>query len=313
MDADHGLFDVRHAALQHPDDVAHVGRRRITDGVGDVHRGGPGFDRRLDHLAEEVDLGARGVLGRELDVRAIPFGPLDALHGGGDDVLLGHFELVLAVDGAGGEEDVNPRLFGILDGLPGAVDVFVTAAGQAADHRASYVLGDPTDRLEVAGRSDGETRFDHVHPEFNQGFGNLHLFLEVHARSGRLLAIAERGVENDDGTGSRINHGIRYLRFGRKASDLGNRLRPPTPGRHGKRQPCPRGAATAMLPATRYARQSIAHGETRHAAEGDNPHGHLPKKETPRRAALGFLFAFKSTADARTLRHAPRKEEQSKP
>ncbi len=40
------------------------------------------------------------------------------------------------MDGAGGEKDVNPRVGGVLEGLPGAIDVGVVAAGQAADRRA---------------------------------------------------------------------------------------------------------------------------------------------------------------------------------
>ena len=78
MDADHGLVDVGHAVAERADDVAHVGGRGVADRVGDVDRGGAGVDGRLDHLAEEVALGARGVLGRELDVAAVADGPLHA-------------------------------------------------------------------------------------------------------------------------------------------------------------------------------------------------------------------------------------------
>jgi hypothetical protein len=44
-----------------------------------------------------------------------------------------HLQLELAMDRAGGQEDVNPRPLGVLERLPGAVDVGVVAAGQAAD------------------------------------------------------------------------------------------------------------------------------------------------------------------------------------
>ena len=40
--------------------------------------------------AEEVELGAGGVLGRELDVVAVALGPLHALDGPLDDLVLGH-------------------------------------------------------------------------------------------------------------------------------------------------------------------------------------------------------------------------------
>ena len=45
-----------------------LGRDRVSDGVGDVHRGRARVDGRLDDLGEEIDLGPRGVLGAELDV-----------------------------------------------------------------------------------------------------------------------------------------------------------------------------------------------------------------------------------------------------
>jgi hypothetical protein len=61
--ADHRLVDVGHAIDQALDHAVHLRRSGVADRVGDVHRGGPGGDRRLDHAAEEVDLRAGGVLG----------------------------------------------------------------------------------------------------------------------------------------------------------------------------------------------------------------------------------------------------------
>ena len=62
----------------------------VADGVGDVDRGGAGLDGLLDDLGEEIELGAGGVFGRELDVVAVAAGPLDAFDGAADDLLLGH-------------------------------------------------------------------------------------------------------------------------------------------------------------------------------------------------------------------------------
>ena len=115
-----------------------------------------------------------------------------------DDLVLVHAELELAVDGAGGEEDVNPRVGAPLERLAGAVDVLVVAAGQAADRGAADGFGDPAHRFEVAGRGDGKAGFDDVDAQIDQRLGDLELFVEVHAAAGRLLAVAERGVEDDD-------------------------------------------------------------------------------------------------------------------
>ena len=45
--------------------------QRVADRVGQVDRGRAGVDRRLGDLAQEVQVAARRVLGRELDVVAI--------------------------------------------------------------------------------------------------------------------------------------------------------------------------------------------------------------------------------------------------
>ena len=68
--ADDRPVDVGHALLERADDRRVLERRRVADGVRDVHRRGAGLDGGLDDLAEEVELGPRGVLGAELDVRA---------------------------------------------------------------------------------------------------------------------------------------------------------------------------------------------------------------------------------------------------
>ena len=115
-------------------------------------RRGPGGDGRLDHLAEEIGLGPGGVLGRELDVRAIARRPPHARHRLANDLVLVHLQLVLAMDGAGGQEDVDPRPLGRTHGFPSAVDVFVAAAGQPANRRPADRLGD----LATASKSPGE-------------------------------------------------------------------------------------------------------------------------------------------------------------
>ena len=78
VDADHGLVDVRHAFAQRANHVAHMGRRGVADGVGNVDRRGAGVDGGFDHLAQKIDFGAGGILGRELDIVAIADGPLHA-------------------------------------------------------------------------------------------------------------------------------------------------------------------------------------------------------------------------------------------
>ena len=56
------------------------------------------------------------------------------------------------------------------------------------------------DGLEIAGRGDRKAGLDHVHAQLDQGLGDFQLLGQVHAGAGRLLAVAERGVEDGDAT-----------------------------------------------------------------------------------------------------------------
>ena len=68
------------------------------------------------------------------------------------------------------------------------------------------LAGDGLHRLEVAGRGDGEAGLDHVHAEVLQGVGDLQLLGQVHAGAGRLLAVAQGGVEDDQAVGVVVGH-----------------------------------------------------------------------------------------------------------
>src|SRR5207244_2922596 len=101
--------------------------------------------------------------------------------GAAQDLFLGHLELVLAMDGAGGEEDVDARLRRVLEGGGGAVDVGGVAAGEAADDGTVELAGDGLDGLEVARRGDGEDGLDDFDAELLEGVRDLEFLREVHA------------------------------------------------------------------------------------------------------------------------------------
>jgi hypothetical protein len=133
MDADHRPVDVRDPVAQHGDRLPHVRRNGVADGIRDVDRRGAGLDRRFDHLAQEVVFGARGVLGRELDVVAVARRAPHAFDRPLDDLLARHPQFELAMDRAGGQKDVNPRPLGQLQRLPRPIDVRRIAPRQPAD------------------------------------------------------------------------------------------------------------------------------------------------------------------------------------
>ena len=80
-------------------------------------------------------------------------------------------------------------------------DVVLGGAGEAADRRpvdAADLLGHGSHRLGVTGGGGGIARLDHVDPEARELVRHLELLGQRHRASGRLLAVAERGVEDAD-------------------------------------------------------------------------------------------------------------------
>jgi len=110
------------------------------------------------------------------------------------------------VNGAGGDERVNPGPLGVLNGLPGSPNVVLVAAREAADygnvtvvvHGVSDLTRDRLDGLEVVLGGGGEAGLDDVHAEFRELARHVELLLGRHGGSRGLLAVAERGVENAD-------------------------------------------------------------------------------------------------------------------
>ena len=170
-------------------------RRGVADGVGHVDGGGAGFDGHADHFDQEVAIGAGRVFGREFDV--VDKGAGQA-HGFGrlvERLLAAHLELVLEVQIARGEEDVDARAVGKLKGACGHLDVFFFGAGQGGDARLADGLGDGGDGREVALGGHGEAGLDDVHAQIFKSVGHGELFLRGHAAAGGLLAVAQSGVE----------------------------------------------------------------------------------------------------------------------
>ena len=111
-------------------------------------------------------------------------------------VLARGLELALDVDVAGGDEGVDARALGVLDRVPGGVDVLLAGAGEAADHGALDLARDRLHGLEVAGRGDREAGLDHVHAEPRELVRDLELLLPVERDARRLLAVAQGRVED---------------------------------------------------------------------------------------------------------------------
>ena len=89
------------------------------------------------------------------------------------------------------------RSLGVAHRLPSAVDVGGVGARQAGDDGAVDLAGDRLDGLEVARRGDREARLDDVDAEPRELVGDLELLARVQRDAGRLLAVAQRRVEDE--------------------------------------------------------------------------------------------------------------------
>src|SRR5262249_22267237 len=98
----------------------------------------------------------------------------------------------------GGEEDVDAGASSWPEGGPGAFDVAGDRTGQPGNNRAPHRFGDGADRVEVAFGRNREAGLDDVDAEPFELAGHAQLGGHRHAEAGRLLAVAQGGVEDAD-------------------------------------------------------------------------------------------------------------------
>ena len=197
--AEGGAVRVGHAADDGLEERLHLVGRAVAHRVGQVHRGGAGRDHRLDDAAQEVEVAARGVLGRELHVGGDVAGAPHRALGGGQALLAADPQLALEVQVGGGDEGVDAGAGGRRERLRGAVDVGVVGPRQRGHHGAPHGRGHRVHGLRVGGRGDGEPGLEHVHAEGVERTRHPQLLGDRHREPGRLLAVAQRRVEDPYG------------------------------------------------------------------------------------------------------------------
>ena len=100
--------------------------------------------------------------------------------------------------GRNADTRVDAFVFGQPQGVGGHVDVLFHGARQRANRRGRNGLRNLEYGVEVPGAGDRETRFDNVHTEAFQKFGDFDFLGGVQLTARHLLAITERGVENKE-------------------------------------------------------------------------------------------------------------------
>ena len=189
------LVDGRDALTDFREHAAVILGCGVADGVRHVDGGSACLNSHAYHFDEEVAIGTGCVFRRELDVVDQRAGKADGFRGEVESLLTADFELVFKVQIAGGEEDMDAGAVGKLDRAGSHFNVFFFGAGEGSDARLADGLGDGGDGSEVALGSHGKAGLDDVHAQFFEGMSHGKLFLRGHAAAGRLLAVAQCGVE----------------------------------------------------------------------------------------------------------------------
>ena len=184
------LVEVEQEALE-------LGRHRVADGVRDVDRGGA-LARSRSRPPRPRSRTSERVASSQLNstsstiVRARRTASVAAF----EHLVARHLQLVLEVDVAGGDEGVDARAAGVAHRLAGGGHVLLVRPGQAGDDHALDLLRHRPGGLEVARRRDREPGLDDVDAESRELLADLHLLARVEGDPRRLLAVAERGVED---------------------------------------------------------------------------------------------------------------------
>ena len=199
VDGNGDVLDSVDALAQVADARTEVPRHVVAGGVWNVDHGGARLNGRLDDADQELLVGAAGVLCVELDIVHKIASVLHRMDGALDCLFLGHAELVAQMAGGHAQTRVDTRALCRAQRLCRDLDIAIDRAGEAAD--GAGVAGDATDlldALEVARAGNGKARLDDVDLHAHQLAGDDEFFLGVHAGAGRLLAVAQGGIEDGD-------------------------------------------------------------------------------------------------------------------
>ena len=191
----HYLVDVPHVLAYAAYQLLKLQRHGIPHRVRYVHGGSALAYGRIQHAVEELRLGARGVLGRELHVVGIVARQAHRRTGQLQHLLGRLFELVAHVQIAGGYHNMYAAAAGTGQCLRGGLYVAGHGAAHRADDRLAHRLGHGLHRLKVALAAGGKARLYYLHAQPLELARYLHLFDNVQIDARRLLPIAQRRIE----------------------------------------------------------------------------------------------------------------------
>jgi hypothetical protein len=105
-------------------------------------------------------------------------------------------QLVFEVQIRRGEENMQAGLGGGFESSERGIYIFLAGAGERCYARVPDFSGYRACGIEVSRGRNGETRFDNICAEFLDLMGKPQLFLFIHGKARRLLAISQRCIED---------------------------------------------------------------------------------------------------------------------
>src|SRR5579862_5145495 len=127
-------------------------------------------------------------------IAAVPHHARDAI----ESLFARDAQLVLQVQVGSRQKHVQPRLGRGFKATESRVHIFLTGASERGHAGVLDLGGDGARCFEIAGRSNRKTGLDDIRSEFFDRVSELEFFFRVHGKTWRLLAIAERGIEDTD-------------------------------------------------------------------------------------------------------------------
>ena len=155
----------------------------------------PAFDGDAYHLHQKVAVRARRVFGRKLHVVAERARQAHRLAAEVEGLGTAHLQLVLEVQVARRQKDMDARPLGELQRPCRHLDVLCLCPGQGRDARLPYCLRNGSDGRKVSLRGHRKAGLDNVHAQILQSMSHRQLLLRGHRAARRLLAIAQCGIE----------------------------------------------------------------------------------------------------------------------
>ncbi len=195
------LVAVRNTLAQILDEIAVQLRDGVSHGVGHVDCRGTLVDGGLQHPAQEVHIATVAILRAELhvlyQVACKTYGQLCLL----EHLIGAHAQLLLHVQRRGCNEGMDARAIGTFERFRRARDVPVVCTRERADCRVLYGSGNRLHGFEVTVGTGGKAGLDHIHAQSLELASNTHFLVTGHRRSGRLFAITQGGIKNDEFVG----------------------------------------------------------------------------------------------------------------